>query len=59
VAEAYLRALERRLEAGLSVNRIASVASFFLSRIDGLVDRLLRQRIVPGRSPPDPSWPTK
>ncbi|WP_407148938.1 transaldolase [Bradyrhizobium sp. ORS 86] len=54
VAEAYLRALERRLAAGRSVNHVASVASFFLSRIDVLVDRLLRQRIVPGRSPPDP-----
>lgn len=54
VAEAHLRALERRLEAGRSINRIASVASFFLSRIDVLADRLLRQRIVPDRLPPDP-----
>ena len=54
IAEAYLRALERRLEAGRSVNRIASVASFFLSRIDVLADRLLHQRIVPGRPPADP-----
>jgi transketolase len=54
VAEAYLRALERRLEAGRSIQHIASVASFFLSRIDVLVDRLLRHRIVPDRSPPDP-----
>lgn len=41
VAEAYLRAVERRLEAGKSVEKIASVASFFLSRIDVLVDKLL------------------
>ncbi|MGL3105863.1 transaldolase [Bradyrhizobium sp. BR 1432] len=54
VAEAYLRALERRLDAGQPIERIASVASFFLSRIDVLVDRLLRQRIVPDRLPPDP-----
>jgi transketolase len=54
VAEAYLRALERRLEAGQPVERIASVASFFLSRIDVLVDRLLKHRIVPARTPPDP-----
>ncbi len=53
-AEAYLRALERRLEAGRSIQHIASVASFFLSRIDVLVDRLLRHRIVPDCSPPDP-----
>jgi transaldolase len=41
VADAYLRALERRLEAGRPIDNIASVASFFLSRIDVLVDTLL------------------
>jgi transketolase len=51
VAEAYMRALERRATAGKPINTVASVASFFLSRIDVLVDELLRQRIVPGRSP--------
>jgi transaldolase len=42
--------------AGLPIDRVASVASFFLSRIDVSVDRLLRQRTVPDRSPagPDP-----
>jgi transaldolase len=44
VAEAYLRALERRIEAGEPVRDIASVASFFLSRIDTLVDQLLAHR---------------
>lgn len=44
VAQAYMRALERRLTAGLSVDGVASVASFFLSRIDTLVDRLLSHR---------------
>lgn len=48
VAQAYIRALERRLEAGRPIDRIASVASFFLSRIDVLVDQLLAQRIRPG-----------
>ncbi len=47
VAEAYVRALERRAEAGLGVDEVASVASFFLSRIDVLVDRLLAHRLVP------------
>ncbi|MCL4798737.1 MAG: transketolase [Burkholderiales bacterium] len=47
VAEAYLRALERRLEAGEPVDGIASVASFFLSRIDTLMDRLLAHRVTP------------
>src|SRR5919204_2079503 len=51
VAEAYMRAFERRSTAGQPLDTIASVASFFLSRIDVLVDELLRQRIVPGRAP--------
>lgn len=49
VAYAYLNALERRLKAGRSVDKIASVASFFLSRIDVLVDQLLSHRIPPGQ----------
>jgi transaldolase len=40
VAEAYLRGLERRLEEGKSLD-IASVASFFVSRIDTAVDKRL------------------
>jgi transaldolase/glucose-6-phosphate isomerase len=47
VAEAYLRALERRARAGRAVDTVASVASFFLSRIDVLVDQLLGHRIQP------------
>jgi transaldolase/glucose-6-phosphate isomerase len=41
VAEAYIRGLERRLAEGKPVDRIASVASFFVSRIDTLVDKEL------------------
>ena len=44
VAEAWMRALERRLDAGMPVRGVASVASFFLSRIDTLVDALLAHR---------------
>src|SRR4051794_3280865 len=40
VAEAYIRGLERRLEEGQSVD-IASVASFFVSRVDTEVDKRL------------------
>jgi transaldolase/glucose-6-phosphate isomerase len=40
VVEAYLRALERRLEEGKSVD-IQSVASFFVSRVDTEVDKRL------------------
>jgi transaldolase len=45
VAEAYLSALEERLAAGKDINRIASVASFFVSRVDVLVDKLLEDKI--------------
>src|SRR5205814_6540715 len=38
VAEAYLAALEARAAKGQSINQIASVASFFVSRIDSLID---------------------
>jgi transaldolase len=47
VAEAWLKALERRHAAGQPVNNVASVASFFVSRIDTLVDQLLGHRIRP------------
>jgi transaldolase/glucose-6-phosphate isomerase len=45
VAEAYIRGLERRLAAGLPVDRVASVASVFISRIDTAVDNELEFRI--------------
>ncbi len=41
VMEAYIRGLERRIAAGQDISRIHSVASFFLSRIDTAVDRIL------------------
>ncbi len=40
VAEAYLKGLERRLQEDLSLD-VASVASFFVSRIDSNVDKRL------------------
>ncbi len=45
VARAYIRGLERRLAAGEDVSHVASVASFFLSRIDTLVDKMLENNI--------------
>ncbi len=51
VAEAYMRALERRLAEGKAIDRSASVASFFLSRIDVLVDERL-SAMVDGESHP-------
>src|SRR5688572_17933753 len=38
VAEAWLRALETRVELGQSIESLASVASFFVSRVDSEVD---------------------
>jgi transaldolase len=43
VMEAYMAGLEARLAAGGEINRIASVASFFVSRIDTAVDRRLEE----------------
>jgi transaldolase/glucose-6-phosphate isomerase len=46
VVEAYLRGLERRLATGQAVSAVTSVASFFLSRIDTLVDQQLESNIL-------------
>ena len=45
VADAYISGLEARAARGLPVEGVASVASFFLSRIDVLVDPLLEKII--------------
>jgi transaldolase/glucose-6-phosphate isomerase len=45
VARAYIRGLERRLAEGKDISHIASVASFFLSRIDTMVDKMLENNI--------------
>ncbi len=41
VARAYIGALIRRNDDGLPIDRIASVASFFVSRVDTAADKLL------------------
>jgi transaldolase len=48
VAEAYLAGVEERAVAGQPLGHVASVASFFLSRIDVLVDLLL-EKIISAR----------
>jgi transaldolase len=45
VAEAYLDGLEAALKAGKDLSGIASVASFFVSRIDSLVDSTIDERL--------------
>ncbi len=44
IAEAYLKGLERRASKGQPIDEIASVASFFVSRVDTLTDKLLEAR---------------
>ncbi|MFN9201891.1 MAG: transaldolase [Gemmatimonas sp.] len=41
VIEAYLAGLEQRAAAGLPIDRIGSVASFFISRVDSAIDKQL------------------
>ncbi|MGA7304403.1 MAG: transaldolase, partial [Rhodothermales bacterium] len=48
VAEAYISGIEARLADGKPVTHVASVASFFLSRIDVLLDPLLEKTIDKG-----------
>ncbi len=43
IIDAYLSGLERRREKGLSLDHVASVASFFVSRVDSKVDALLEE----------------
>jgi transaldolase / glucose-6-phosphate isomerase len=49
VAEAYIAGLEALAGAGGDPSRVASVASFFLSRIDALVDGLIAGRLSSSR----------
>jgi len=50
VVEAYIRGLERRVANKQPIDHIASVASFFISRVDSLVDRLLEERVAQATS---------
>jgi transaldolase len=44
-AESYLRGLEQRVAKGEDISHIASVASFFLSRIDNNIDARIDERL--------------
>ena len=48
VADAYIAGIEARAAQGKPVKHVASVASFFVSRIDAMVDPLLEKRIAQG-----------
>jgi transaldolase len=43
VMEAFPAGLERRVAQGKAIDRVASVASFFVSRVDVLVDQMLEE----------------
>ena len=47
VAEAFLSGLEARAGAGRPIDHIASVASFFISRIDSMIDAQLEKKKAP------------
>ena len=51
VAEAYIAALETRAAKGLDNSKIASVASFFVSRIDTLIDSKADELLKTAASP--------
>jgi transaldolase len=53
VAEAYLSGIEARAADGKPVKHVASVASFFVSRIDSLVDPLLEKCAAQGERKAD------
>jgi transaldolase len=55
VMDAYLTGLEQRVAAGLPVDRIASVASFFVSRVDTKVDGRLMEMVDRGGAHADPA----
>ncbi|MFQ5592266.1 MAG: transaldolase family protein, partial [Phycisphaerae bacterium] len=48
VARAYMDGLRGRAESGGDLTTVASVASFFVSRIDVLIDRLLEEKRAAG-----------
>ena len=56
VARAYIAALAARHAAGQPIDRIASVASFFVSRVDTLVDKLLDEKIAATSDATQKGW---
>jgi transaldolase/glucose-6-phosphate isomerase len=51
VAEAYLAGLEKYVGKGGDPSHVASVASFFVSRIDSMVDKALDEKIAKANDP--------
>jgi len=53
VIDAYLKGLERRAAAGQPLDHVASVASFFVSRVDSAIDASLDALVKAGTLPAD------
>src|ERR1700749_3470445 len=51
VAEAYLKGLEKYVAKGGDPSHVASVASFFVSRIDSVADKQLDEKIAQANDP--------
>ncbi|HUY15036.1 MAG TPA: bifunctional transaldolase/phosoglucose isomerase [Terriglobia bacterium] len=51
VAEAFVAGLEEFAKSGGNVHQVASVASFFVSRIDSLVDKIVEARLKTATGP--------
>ncbi len=47
VVNSYIKGLERRVSEGRDISQIASVASFFVSRVDSIVSKYISQNLVP------------
>lgn len=55
VAEAYIAGLEEFAKRGGDLRRVASVASFFISRIDTLIDSQIAARLKTAKTPQEQS----
>jgi len=53
ITEAYIRGLEKRARQREPIDEICSVASFFVSRVDTLVDKMLEARLSSATSEAD------
>lgn len=56
VAEYYIEALAARHSSGKRIDRVASVASFFVSRVDTLIDKLLDEKIAAAGDAAQQGW---
>ena len=51
VAEAYIKGIEKRAQSGGAVDKIFSVASFFVSRVESLVDKKIADKLKQKNDP--------